>query len=188
MKNFIYLLVAALLMGGCTYKNEALELPTYQGEYSGEVSKNNKAVYLRSVNDLRSDKKVIGYTLVGDKKDVSFYSDVDFAGRYTTGLRYALDIAGYKVVSNTNDAEIVLDVNIKKIEIIYDNKTFESNLKGEMEIEVVIDKAHKVVRQNFRPKASKWIAPSFDSKDVEPFLYTLFSDNINEITSSLSRY
>ena len=188
MKNFIYLLVAALLIGGCTYKNEAIELPTYKGEYSGQPAKENKAVYLRSVNDLRSDKKVIGYTIVGDKKDVSFYSDADFTGRYTTGLHYALDIAGYKVVSNANDADLVLDVNIKKIEIIYDNKTFESNLKGNMEIEVVIEKDKKITRQNFRPKTSKWMAPSFDSKDVEPFLYTLFSDNINEITSNLSNY
>lgn len=188
MKNFIYLLVVALLAGGCTYINETIELPAYKGEYSGEVSKNNKAVYLRSVEDLRIDKKTIGYTIVNNKKDVSFYGDIDFAGRYTTGMRYALDLAGYKVVSNENDADIILDVKIKKVEVVYEDKTFDTNLNGAMEVEVVIVRGEKITKQNFKPQASKWISPSHKSKDIEPFLYTLFSDNINQIASQLANY
>ena len=188
MKNLIYLLVAALLTGGCTYINEPVELAAYKGEYSGAVSKNNKSIYLRSVQDLRTDKKVIGHTIVNDKKAVSFSSDVDFAGRYTTGLRYALDLAGYKVVSNAKDADIVLDASIKEVEIVYDDKTFESNLKGSLEVEVVITSGKKITKQNFKPTASKWISPSHKAKDIEPFLYTLFSDNVNQIVGELANY
>lgn len=188
MKNFMYLLIVSLLAGGCTYINEPIELAAYKGEYTGTVAKDNKSIYLRSVQDLRADKKVIGYTLVNTKKDVSFYSDIDFAGRYTKGLRYALDLAGHKIVSNENDADLILDASIKKVEIVYDDKTFESNLKGSLEVEVVITRGNKTTKQTFKPKASKWISPSHKAKDIEPFLYTLFSDNINQITDQLANY
>jgi len=188
MKNFIYLLVISLLIGGCSYKNEAIELPSYKGEYSGENATNKHALYLRSVKDKRIDKKNIGSILANDIKEDSFFSHVDFADKYTKGLRYALDLAGFNTVSNVHDSTLIMDVNIKKIEINYTNKTFESNLKGELDIEVVITRGKKTTTLNFRPKASKWISPSFDSKDVEPFLYTLFSDSINEITSKLTEY
>ncbi len=188
MRNFIYLLVAALFIGGCSYKNDAIDLPAYKGEYSGENAKNRHAVYLRSVKDMRENKKTIGSILANDIKEDSFFSNVDFADRYAKGLRYALDIADFNTVSNVNDAAMIMDVNIKKVEINYTNKTFEANLVGELDIEVVITRGQKVTTLNFRPKSSKWISPSFDSKDIEPFLYTLFSDSINEITSKLTSY
>ena len=188
MRNFIYILVVALFIGGCSHKNEAIKLPAYKGEYSGESAKNKNAVYLRSVKDIRTDKRNIGSILANDKKEDSFYSDADFADKYAKGLRYSLDLAGFETVSNVNDAALIIDVNIKKVEINYTNKTFEPNLSGELDIEVVITRGKKVTTLNFRPKSSKWIAPLYDSKEVEPFLYTLFSDNINEITSKLTSY
>jgi len=188
MRNFIYLLVAALFIGGCSYKNEAIELPAYKGEYTGENAKNKHAVYLRSVKDMRADKRSIGSIMANDKKEDSFFSNADFTERYTKGLRYALDIAGFNTVSNVDDAALIMDVNIRKVEINYTNKTFEANLVGELDIEVVITRGKKVTSLNFRPKSSKWISPSYGSKDIEPFLYTLFSDSINEITSKLTTY
>ena len=188
MKSFIYLLLTALLIGGCSYKNDAIELPAYKGEYSGANAKSKQAVYLRSVNDLRADKRNIGSILANDKKEDAFFSDADFAEKYTKGLRYALDIAGFETVSNANDAAMIMDVNIKKIEINYTYKTFEPNLIGVLDIEVQLTRGKKVTTLNFKPKSSKWIAPSYASKDVEPFLYTLFSDSINEITSKLTEY
>ncbi len=188
MKSFIYLLVAALLAGGCSYTNEAIELPAYKGEYSGENAKKKQTVYLRSVNDLRTDKRNIGSILANDKKEDAFFSDEDFADKYTKGLRYALDLAGFETVSNADDAALIMDVNIKKIEINYTYKTFEANLIGALDIEVLLTRGKKVTTLNFRPKSSKWIAPSYASKDVEPFLYTLFSDSINEIVSKLTEY
>ena len=188
MKYFIYLLTAALFIGGCSYKNAPVNLHAYKGEYSGESAKGKQTVYLQSVKDVRADKREIGYTLKDDKKDQSFYSDVDFSKRYAEGLRYALDIAGFNPVSNAGDASLILDVKIKDIKIVYNDKNFDKNLKGELEIEVVITKGKKVTTVNFKPKASEWMAPSYDSKDIEPFLYTLFSDNINSITSKLTTY
>ena len=188
MKNIIFLLISALMIGGCSYQNQAIELPAYKGEYTGEKAKTKQALYLRSVKDMRTDKSSIGSILANDKKEDNFFSDADFADRYAKGLRYALDIAGFSLASNADDATLIVDVIIKKIEINYTNKTFESNLIGELGVEVVITKGEKVTTLNFRPKSSQWISPSYTSKDVEPFLYTLFSDNINEITSRLTAY
>jgi len=188
MKHFIYLLVVTLFIGGCSYKNEPVNLHVYKGEYSGEVLKNSQTVYLRSVQDDRADTKEIGYTLKDDKKSQFFYSDVDFSKRYAEGLKYALDIAGFNPVSNAGDASLILDVKIKKIQIVYNDKSFDQNLMGELEVQVLITKGQKVTTVNFNPKASEWMAPSYDSKDIEPFLYTLFSDNINSITAKLTTY
>lgn len=188
MRNFTYLLIAALMTGGCAYKNEAIDLPAYKGEYSGDNAKIKHAVYLRSVKDMRTDKRSIGAILANDKKEDTLYSDVDFVNKYTKGLRYALDLAGFSTVSNVDDSTLIMDVNIKKVDIVYTNKTFEANLIGALDIEVVITKGKQVTTLNFRPKSSKWISPSYASKDVEPFLYTLFSDSINDITSKLTDY
>ncbi|MFC2073822.1 YajG family lipoprotein [Campylobacterota bacterium] len=188
MKNVFYLLIAALIMGGCTYNNEALTLDVYKGEYSGKNVQNNKTVYLRSVKDMRTDKKNIGYTLINEQKDQTLYSDIDFVNKYTTGLRYALDIAGFEIVSNKTDANKILDISIQEIEIVYNNKIFGTNLRGLLAIEVLVEKDQKVTTLNFKPQASQWISPSYTSKDLEPFLHTLFSDSINNITSRLTEY
>jgi len=189
VKKILFLLVGAMLfMGGCAYKNEAINLHAYKGEYSGEIAPKNKTVYLRSVKDMRTSQKTIGYIMKDGAKYQSFYSDADFANKYKEGLNYALDIAGFRPVSNPNDATVVMDVMIKNIELVYNDKNFDKNLKGEIEIEVVLDRGQKVTTQSFRQKASKWIAPSYNSKDIEPFLYTLFADSINDITSRLTNY
>lgn len=188
MKKIIFFLVAALFMGGCAYKNEAISLHTYKGEYSGEIAPKNKTVYLRSVKDMRAEKRVIGYMMKDGARYQSFYSDTDFANKYKEGLNYAFDIAGFQPVANVNDASVVVDVVIKNIEIVYNDKNFDKNLKGEVEIEVVLDRGQKVTTQSFRPKASKWISPSYASKDIEPFLYSLYADSINDITSRLTNY
>jgi uncharacterized lipoprotein YajG len=189
VKKIIFLLIGAVMfMGGCAYKNEALTLPAYKGEYSGEIAKNNKTVYLRSVKDMRTNKRVIGTIIKDGEKYQYFYSDANFANKYKEGLGYALDIAGFNTVANANDANLVVDVVIKSIDLVHNDKNFDKNLKGEIEIEVVIDRGQKVTTQSFRQKASKWIAPSTSSKDVEPFLYTLFADSINDIASRLTNY
>ena len=175
-------------MGGCSYKNEAINLSSYKGEYAGEIAKNNKTVYLRNVKDMRASKRFIGHILKNGEKFQNFQSNADFATKYKEGLNYALDIAGFTVVSNAADASMTMDVFIKDISIVYNDKNFDKNLKGEIEIEVVLDRGQKVTTQSFRQRASKWIAPSYDSKDIEPFLYTLFSDSINDIASRLTRY
>ncbi|MDD2791165.1 MAG: YajG family lipoprotein [Sulfurimonas sp.] len=188
MKNFIYILIAALFMAGCSYKNEAINLHAYKGEYSGEIAPKNKAVYLRSVTDARANKHVIGSIYKGGEKYQNFNSNVDFATKYKEGLGYALDIAGFNKVSNPNDATLIMDVVIKDIAVVYNDKNFDKNLKGSIEIEVKIDRGHTVTTQSFQQKASKWIAPSYESKDIEPFLYSLFADSINDIASRLTRY
>ncbi|MDA3908448.1 MAG: hypothetical protein PF437_05125, partial [Sulfurimonas sp.] len=62
------------------------------------------------------------------------------------------------------------------------------NLKGEIELEVIIKKGNETITQNFKPSASKWIGPSYRSKDLEPFFNELFSDSISNIVSRLTGY
>lgn len=187
MKKLFYLVVIALFIGGCSYKNESINLESYKAQYTGPSAKEKKTVYLKFVKDTRADKRSIGYSLKNDK-NVRLYSDVNFAQKYKEGIGFALDIAGFNTDVNVDDASLVLEVYIRKIELAYSDKTFDTNLKGEIEVEVLIRKGEKVIAQNFRQKGNEWITPSFNSKDLEPFLYGLFADNINDIVSRLTNY
>jgi len=186
VKNIIYLLVIALFIGGCSYKNQPIALQSYEANYHGEISKENKTVYISKVKDLRANKRNIGYTLQNGEKDISLFSDINFEKKYKDALLYALNIAEFNTATNAEDAALLVEIYIKKIELVYTDKNFEENLKGEINIEVVVKNGKTTSRQNFKQKAGKWIAPSYDSKDFEPFLTTLFSDNIDNIVSKLA--
>lgn len=188
MKNVLLVLLALLFLSGCTYKNEALNLASYKAEYTGPISRDNKTVYLRFVKDVRTDKKSVGYLLQNGDRLATLYSDVDFADKYTEGLKYALNMAGFNTDSAARASSIVVEVYLKNIELIYNDKNFDKNLQGEIEIEVIVRKDNEVITQNFKQKGGKWIAPSFNSKDLEPFLYSLFADSINDIVSKLARF
>jgi uncharacterized lipoprotein len=188
MKTLLYLILIALFVGGCSYKNEAINLHSYKAEYSGPISKDMKSVYLKVVKDDRLDKRSIGRNEKNAVILARFYSEVNFADKYKEGLGYALNIAGFKTDIRNNTAAMQLEVYIKNIELVYNNKKFDTNLEGIIEIEVIIKKGDTVLTQNFRQKGSKWIRPSFESKDLEPFLYTLFEDSINDIVARLTKY
>ncbi len=189
MKHILFLLlITAFMSSGCSYKNDPLTLKSYQAEYAGPISKDKKTVYLRWVKDVRTDKNTVGYLLQNGDKLATLYSNVDFADKYKEGLGYALNLAGFDTDANTHVASLVVEVYIKDIEVIYNDKNFDTNLKGEITLEVIIRKGEEVITQNFKQKGGKWIAPSFNSKDLEPFLYTLFADSINDIVAKLARF
>ncbi|MFA6191244.1 MAG: YajG family lipoprotein [Sulfurimonas sp.] len=188
MKNLFYVVIIALLMGGCTYKNEALNLPSYKADYAGAVSADKKSVYVSVIKDMRKDKRGIGYVMDDGQKIARLYSDVNFPAKYKEGLGYALNIAGFNTDVSAENASLIMEVYIRNIEIIYSDKSFDKNLVGEIEIEVIIKRDGEVITQNFRQKGGKWIVKSYESKDLEPFLHSLFSDSINDIVSRLTRY
>lgn len=187
MKKLAYLLIVALFLGGCTYKNEAISLESYKAEYRGSSSKDKKSVYLKSVKDIRADQKNIGYALQGGETLATFHSDVDFADKYKEGIGYALNLAGFNTNANADNATLVMEVYIKDIEIVYNAKNFDTNLKGEIGIEVIVKKGDETITQSFRQKGAKYVLSSNNSKDFEPFLYTLFADSINDIVAKLTR-
>ena len=188
MKHLLFLAFAMLLFTGCAYKNEALSLASYNAEYKGPASRDKKTIYLRIVKDLRADKSSIGYLLEGNDTLAKFYSKENFEEKYAEGLGYALNLAGFSTDASAREASLVVEIYIKDIEIVYSDKNFDANLKGEIEIEVIVRKGDEVITQNFRQKGSKWIAPSHNSKDLEPFLYSLFADSIDQIVTRLTRF
>ena len=187
MKNLFFLLLITAFISGCSYKNDPLTLKSYQSEYTGPITKDKKTIYLRWVKDVRTDKSSVGYLLQNGDKLATLNSSIDFVDRYKEGLGYALNLAGFDTDAQTNIAALVVEVYIKDIEVIYNDKNFDTNLKGEIAIEVIIRKGEEVITQNFRQKGGKWMAPSYNSKDLEPFLYTLFADSINDIVTRLTR-
>ncbi|WP_373034538.1 YajG family lipoprotein [Sulfurimonas sp.] len=187
MKSILYLVAVVVFLGGCSYKNESINLSSYNAEYTGEISKEKKSVFIESVKDVRVDKRTIGYILKDGIKTINLFSTEDFAKNYKDGLSSALRIAGFKVGSGSN-ADLVMSISIKNIELIHNDKTFDKNIKGEIELEVIIKKGNETITQNFKPSASKWIGPSYRSKDMEPFLNELFSDSINSIVSRLTKH
>ncbi|WP_345978450.1 hypothetical protein [Sulfurimonas sp. HSL3-2] len=188
MKSLFYFLAVSLFFAGCSYKNEAIRLKPYESDYAGALSKEKKSVYIRIVKDIRADKRDIGFTEANGKKDVTLYSDVDFADRYKEGLVRALKMAHFETDGDPQKASLTIDVHIKKITVIYNNKTFDENLVGEIDVEVMIRKNAAVTILNFKERNGKWISPSYDSKDIEPFLYAMFSNSINDIVSKLTNY
>ncbi len=188
MKNLLLIVIIALFFGGCSYKNQTIALKPYEADYTGAVSKEKKSVYIAVVKDMRADKRDIGYAEANDKKEATFHSDVDFAQRYKDGLTRALHMAGFDTNVDPQNASLMLEVYIKDIKMVYTNKTFEENLKGELTVNVVIKKGTDTVTLNFKESGGKWIAPSYDAKDIEPLLYTLFATSINDIVSKLTKY
>ena len=188
MKYLFFMAMSLLLFSGCAYKNEPLALDSYKAEYAGPLSKDKKTIYLRTVKDLRANKSIIGYIDQKSPTSINFFTQENFAEKYTEGLNYALNLAGFNLDASTREASLVVEVYIKDIEIVYNDKNFDTNLKGEIEIEVIVRKGDEVITQNFRQKGSKWLAPSNTSKDLEPFLYTLFADSIDQIVTRLTRF
>ena len=188
MKYLLFIAMSLLLFSGCAYKNEAIALDSYKAGYTGPLSKDKKTIYLRTVKDLRANKSTIGYIDQKSATAINFYSNENFAEKYAEGLGYALNLAGFNIDASTQEASLVVEVYIKDIEIIYNDKNFDTNLNGEIELEVIVRKGDDVITQNFRQKGSKWMAPSNNSKDLEPFLYTLFSDSIDQIVTRLTRF
>lgn len=187
MKNLLFFCFSLLLFSGCTYKNEALFLEPYNAQYAGPLAKNKQTVYVRIVKDLRSDKQTIGALLNNGKVLAPLSSNIDFEKRYHEGLLSALKLAGFDTDSTSRAAHLVVEVYVKDIDIVYNDKNFDTNLKGEIEIEVVIRRESEVITQNFRQKGGKWMKPSFESKDLEPFLYELFTDSIDQVVARLVR-
>lgn len=188
MKYLFFMAMTLLLFSGCAYKNEALALDSYKAEYTGPLSKDKKTIYLRTVKDLRANKSIVGYIDQKSATTIKFFTQENFAEKYTEGLNYALNLAGFNLDASTQEASLVVEVYIKDVEIIYSDKNFDTNLKGEIEIEVIVRKGDEVITQNFRQKGSKWMAPSNSSKDLEPFFYTLFADSIDQIVTRLTRF
>jgi len=187
LKNLLYLFVISFVFVGCTYKNTAIELGEYNSKYIGKIAPTDKRIIIESVNDIRLDKHTIGYVIKDGKKKVTLHSHVDFEKRYKDDLKDALSSARFNL-NNDSYNSLNLKVYIKKIEIIYDDEKFDKNLSGYIELEVFIGLNKETIKQNFREKSQKWISPSYDSKDLEPFLHEMFSDSINNIVSRLTDY
>jgi uncharacterized lipoprotein YajG len=187
MKNLIYLLAVVVFLGGCSYKNESINLSSHNTQYLGESSKESKSIFIKSVIDARVDKRTIGYILKDGKKTTNLFSNENFEKKYIDGLNSVLYMAGFKSALET-DADLVMSVNIKKIELIHNGNSFDKNLKGTIELEVIIKKGKETITQNFKPSASKWMKPSYNSKNLEPFLNELFSDSINDVVSRLTTH
>jgi uncharacterized lipoprotein len=189
MKNLSFLVIAALFMGGCAYKNEAVDLSSYHSQYTGNSSQAHKNIYLVSVSDVRENKTSVGYVQANKKVVTKLYSYTDFASKYQEGLNTALKMAQFNVQKEPMQDALHVDVKIKKIELVYnDTNKLDENLRGQVVIEVTTTLKDKVVIQTFTQDQGIWIQPSYNSKDVEPLLYKLFAGSINDIVAKLTSF
>lgn len=186
--NKLYSLVAVVvLMSGCSYKNEAIELSSYKAHSLSKTIEDRNNISFLSVTDIREDKTSIGYVEANGQVTAKLYSYVDFADRYKEGLTTVLKTAMFNLVNNSVDANTKIDVKIKDIQLIYnDTDKLNENLHGKIVVEVTLTKADKVNVLTFTQKQGMWIKPSYTSKDVEPLLNTLFTDSIDDIVSKLA--
>lgn len=187
MKTWMGLLAAVVLMTGCAYKNESIELVSYQPHNLSKTMVDRNNLSYLSVMDIRDDKSSIGHVLVNNNVDTKLYSYVNFADRYYDGLTKALKAANFNLVNEPGDANMKIDVSIKDIQLIYnDTDKLNENLHGKIVIEVKVTKSDKVNVLTFTQKQGVWIKPSYTSKDTEPLLNALFTDSIDDIVSKLA--
>lgn len=187
MKKLYSLVAVAVLMNGCSYKNEALELSAYKPQYLGQTTQDTKSISYLSVTDGRDDKSSIGYVEANGQVREKLYSYVDFAVRYKEGLTTALQSAKFNLTPNASDANASISVKIKEIRIVYnDTNKFDENLHGKIVVEVTLTKGGKTIVQTITQQEGKWIKPSYTSKDIEPLLDSLFTDSINLISAKLA--
>lgn len=189
MVKSLYSLAAAavILMSGCSYKNEALELSSYKAQNYGKTTQEPTRVSYLSVTDGRDDKTSIGYVEANGHVTEKLFSYVDFANRYKEGLTSALRAAKFNLVNDPASANTTISVKLKEIRIVYnDTNKFDENLHGKIVVEVTVTKGEKTVVQTITQQEGKWIQPSYTSKDIEPMLNTLYTDSIDLITSKLA--
>lgn len=187
MKRIYSLVAAVVLMSGCSYKNEAIELSSYKTQSLNKTTQDPKSVSFLSVTDAREDKRSIGYVEANGQVTDKLYSYVDFADRYKEGLTNALQSSKFNMTRNPADANAIISVKIKDIQLVYnDTQKFDENLHGKIVVEVTLKKAGKTLVQTMTQQEGKWIKPSYTSKDVEPLLDSLFTDSINTIVDKLA--
>jgi uncharacterized lipoprotein len=187
MKNLYSLVAAVILMSGCSYKNEAIELSSYKAHALSTTTVDRNNISFLSVTDIREDKTSIGHVEANTQVTTKLYSYVNFADRYKEGLTNVLKDAKFNLVNNPADANTKIDVKIKDIQLIYnDGDKLNENLNGKIVVEVTLTKAGKVNVLTFTQKQGMWIKPSYTSKDVEPLLNTLFTDSIDDMVSKLA--
>jgi len=185
MIKTLSLTLLALFMGACSYVNEPLKLQPYEANYAAPVSKEKKSIYVRSVNDLRADKQNIGYAVEGGKRTRTFFTYENFSKKYADALKYALNISEFNTNVTPREASAIIDVNIKNISLVYLDKSFDENVKGEMAVELVLTQGSRTTKYNFTQKGGKWLKPSRNSTDLEPFLSELFSESIEAVVTKL---
>lgn len=186
MKKLYSLVAAVVLMSGCSYQNEAIELSAYKPQYLGQTAQDQNSVSFLSVTDARDDKTSIGYIEANGVVTSKFYSYVDFASRYKEAITSAMQAGKFKLAKNPTEANTIIGVNIKTIQIVYnDTNKFDENLRGKIVVEVTRTKGDKTLVQTITQQEGKWIKPSYTSKDIEPLLDSLFTDSINTIGSKL---
>jgi len=187
MKKLYSLVAAVILISGCSYKNDALELAPYKMQFLGKTSHDPNSILFLSVTDVRKDKTSIGYVEANGQITAKLYSNVDFENRYKEGLTEAFKAAKFNLVNNPVNANTTINVKIKEIHIIYnDTQKFDENLHGKIVVEVTVIKGDKTIVQTITQQEGKWIQPSYRSKDIEPLLYALFTDSIDLIESKLA--
>lgn len=181
----ISLVALTLFMSACSYVNEPLKLQPYEANYAAPVLKQKKSIYVRSVNDLRTNKQNIGYATEGGKKTITFFTYENFSKKYSDALKYALSIAEFDTNVTPREASGIVDINIRNIALVYLDKSFDENVKGEMAVELVLTQGNRTTKYNFTQKGGKWISPSRNSKDLEPFLSELFAESIEAVVTKL---
>lgn len=181
------LLIVAIFLSACSYKNEPIYLQPYEANAIAPILKEKKSVHLRSVNDKRANKQSIGYVQESAESKIILSSNENFAKKYADALKYALSIAEFDTSVSKKDAQLVVDVNIQNIELQGLDKSFDENLKGEIKVELVVTHDNKTTKYNLLQKQGKWMAPSHNSKDLEPFLSELFEESIRAVVAQLAK-
>ncbi len=172
--SFAALAFAMLFIGGCSFKDGAIEFSEPKSIYIGE--KAYAKAFFERVSDDRADKKRVG--VVKDKEGgilSSLTTNQDMSRWIGVAFEKEMRAAGFAPVSKEGDADYSYSFSLTKLNVEYAKQELTGkNLRLEMDISVQIKNKNGVITKNYRYDEQKWVKPLFDSeaikKEIEPFM------------------
>ncbi len=172
VKRFLPLVVAALIMGGCSFKSSNIEFGEPISVYMGE--KAYAKAYFEGVRDDRVDTKTIGVIRDGNELSAVATSQ-NIPSWVGSALQKEMRAAGFTFVSKPENADFIYSFAITKLNVDYTKSDLTGkNMRLTMDINAKARRGAVTVTKNYKYDEQKWVKPIFDSegikKELEPFM------------------
>lgn len=179
--------VAAVLLGGCSFKSSKVEFATPTSVYMGE--KAYSKVFIKPFEDARSDKQMLGSIKNKSGEIIGMMATgQDMRQWFGDTFEKEMRAAGFTPVSNEDNADNSYTFSLKKLDAEYiQTEISGKNLHLVMEIEAKISKGGNSVTKQYKYNESKWTKPLFSAESLkdtlEPFAKEGIATTVKDLVS-----
>jgi|GEM_PF-2947824 len=179
MKNILFIILIGVVFLGCTKRLET-NLDPYVTMYQNE--KQNMRVNFLGVKDKRDTtvvSTVLDDGLVQEQYGVSNNIKIWYREAFIRELK---NVDMYE----DNLSAVAVLVNIKKIEVTYNNdKLDKKNMQARITLELVIKKGKKTITSNISIQQTAYKLTVSDASDFEDILNEIMKDSVSKTVSIL---